>query len=167
MTGVLGMIWAQAHQGVIGRDGAMPWHVPEDLAHFRATTRGRVVLMGRATWDALPARFRPLPDRENVVLSRRPGLELPGARVVASVAEALAVVDGRDAWVIGGGQVYRAFEPAADRLEVTELDLEVDGDTLAPSVDPARWSEVAVVPEGGWAPSASGVPYRIRTYVRR
>jgi dihydrofolate reductase len=161
------MIWAQARGGVIGRDGAMPWHVPEDLAHFRATTRGHVVLMGRSTWDALPARFRPLPDRENLVLSRRPGLELPGARVVASVAEALEVVGDRDAWVIGGGQVYRALEPVADRLEVTELDLDVAGDTLAPAVDPARWSEVGVVPEHGWAPSASGVPYRVRTYARR
>lgn len=161
------MIWAQAHHGVIGRDGAMPWHVPEDLAHFRATTRGGVVVMGRATWDALPDRFRPLPDRENLVLSRRPGLDLPGARVVASVAAALDVVAGRDAWVIGGGEVYRAFEPVADRLEVTELDLPVPGDTTAPAVDPARWSLVATRPEQGWATSVSGVPHRFRTYARR
>lgn len=161
------MIWAQSRDGVIGRDGAMPWHVPEDLAHFRATTRGCVVVMGRATWDALPVRFRPLPERENVVLSRQPGLELPGARVVASVAQALDVVGGRDAWVIGGGQVYRGFEAVADRLEVTELDLEVDGDTSAPHVDPARWTVTATVPVDGWAASTSGVRHRFRTYARR
>jgi dihydrofolate reductase len=164
---VLGMVWAQAHGGVIGRDGAMPWHVPEDLAHFRALTRGHVVVMGRGTWDALPERFRPLPERENLVLSRRPGLALPGARVVASVAEALEVVGERDAWVIGGGQVYRAFEPVADRLEVTELDLDVAGDTSAPPVDAERWVEVATVPDEGWAESAAGVRHRFLTYRRR
>ncbi|WP_034227681.1 dihydrofolate reductase [Actinotalea ferrariae] len=161
------MIWAQARRGVIGRDGTMPWHVPEDLAHFRAATRGHVVVMGRATWDSLPERFRPLPDRENLVLSRRPGLRLAGARVVASVEEALDAVGGRDAWVIGGGQVYRAFEPVADRLEVTELDLDAAGDTSAPAVDPERWAEVAVEPTTGWAESTAGVRHRFRTYARR
>ncbi|WP_304522451.1 dihydrofolate reductase [Actinotalea sp. Marseille-Q4924] len=161
------MVWAEAHGGVIGRDGAMPWHVPEDLAHFRGLTRGHVVVMGRGTWDALPERFRPLPDRENLVLTRRAGLELPGARVAASVTQALDVVGDRDAWVIGGGQVYRAFEPVADRLEVTELDVDVEGDTTAPAVDPARWRLVATVPAEGWALAVSGVPYRFRSYVRR
>lgn len=166
MTGVLGMIWAQATGGVIGKDGTMPWHVPEDLAHFRTTTRGHAVVMGRTTWEALPERFRPLPDRENVVLSRRPGLALPGARVVTSVGEVLDLAAGREAWVIGGGQVYRAFEPAADRLVVTEIDLDVDGDTWAPVVDPSRWAEVPVGGHG-WATSTSGARYRFRTYARR
>lgn len=164
---MLGMIWAQARGGVIGRDGTMPWHVPEDLAHFRATTRGHVVVMGRATWDALPERFRPLPDRENVVLSRRPGLRLPGAQVVGSVEAVPALAAGRQAWVIGGGQVYRAFEPVADRLVVTDIDLAVDGDTWAPDVDAARWAEVSTDPPDGWATSTSGARYRIRTLVRR
>jgi dihydrofolate reductase len=161
------MIWAQARDGVIGRDGAMPWHVPEDLAHFRATTRGHAVVMGRATWDALPERFRPLPDRENVVLSRRPGLRLLGARVVGSVEEVLDLAAGRETWVIGGGQVYRAFEPVADRLVVTDIDLDVDGDTWAPAVDPARWTELSTDPADGWATSTTGARFRIRTLVRR
>jgi len=163
----LGLIWAQTPAGVIGADGDLPWHLPEDQARFRRLTLGTPVVMGRATWDSLPERFRPLPGRENVVLTRSPGWSAPGARVVTSVADAERVLAGRDAWVVGGGQVYAAFVDRADRLEVTEVDLDVPGDAVAPPVDPGRWVAVAADPAAGWHTSATGLRYRYLSYRRR
>ena len=108
----LALVWAQTPTGIIGRDGTLPWHVPEDMAHFRDLTRGHPVIMGRATWASLPPRFRPLPGRDNIVLTRTPGFEAAGALVVHGIDEALRLVGDRDAWVIGGGEVYAAVPPA-------------------------------------------------------
>lgn len=163
----LGLIWAQTPAGVIGADGGIPWRLPEDQVRFRRLTTGHVVLMGRATWDSLPERVRPLPGRENVVLTRSPGWTAPGATVVGSVAEAARALAGRDAWVVGGGQVYAAFLDAADRLEVTEVHLNVPGDALAPPVDPAAWRQVGRQADDGWHTSTTGVPYRYLSYLRR
>jgi dihydrofolate reductase len=162
----LALVWAQTSDGVIGRDGALPWHVPEDMAHFRALTSGHPVVMGRATWESLPPRFRPLPGRENIVLSRTPGYVADGARVVTTMAAALELVAGREAWVIGGGAVYEAAIGHADRLEVTEIDDMVAGDTYAPVID-AGWTLVAREPAAGWHTSAAeGVRYRFSSYGR-
>lgn len=171
----LGLIWAQAGAadggpGVIGRDGGLPWHLPEDLAHFRELTTGRPVVMGRATWDSLPPRFRPLPGRTNIVLSRRTGATAAGATVVPDVATGLALAGGGPAWVIGGAQVYAATIALADRLEVTEIDTVVDGDARAPRID-ATWRRVAVEPGArgrapGWRTSSTGLRYRFVTYER-
>ena len=131
------MVWAQARDGVIGADGALPWHLPEDLARFRRLTLGSTVVMGRRTWESLPDRFRPLPGRTNVVLTSDPGWSADGASRAGSVGE---VLDDHDSlWVIGGGAVYTAFLPHADRLVVTEVDLKVDGDTWAPTIGP-EWT---------------------------
>jgi dihydrofolate reductase len=151
---VVGLIWAQARNGVIGRDGTLPWHLPEDLAHFRAVTTGATVVMGRHTWESLPDRFRPLPGRRNVVLSRQPSYDAPGAEVVATLDDALA--PGADIWVIGGAAVYRAALPAADRLAVTHIDGDYDGDVTAPVIGP----EWAVSAAGDWQTSATGVRFR-------
>lgn len=106
------LVWAQSPRGVIGRDGALPWHVPEDLAHFKALTAGHPVVMGRATWESLPPRSRPLPGRTNVVLSRTAGLELPGASVATGLDDALALAaaaaGGDEIWVVGGEQSTRS-----------------------------------------------------------
>ncbi|GAA2728412.1 dihydrofolate reductase [Cellulomonas aerilata] len=161
----LGLVWAQARGGVIGHDGAMPWHVPEDLAHFREVTREHPVLMGRATWDSLPDRFRPLPGRDNLVLTRTPGWAAPGAVVVRDLADAEAALAGRDAWVIGGAQVYALLVDRADRLEVTEIDLDVPGDAFAPAVDPAVWTADAGAPSE-WRRSRTGPRYRFVRYLR-
>lgn len=162
----VGLVWAQARGGVIGSGGAMPWHLPEDGAHFRRTTSGAAVIMGRATWDSLPERFRPLPGRSNVVLSRRADLELDGATVVRSLDAALevaAVVSPGRVWVIGGGEVYREAVARADLLVVTEIDTEVEGDTLAPEIG-AGWSAAPVVDEKtdpeGWTVSTTGLRFR-------
>jgi dihydrofolate reductase len=161
----LGLVWAQTPSGVIGLDGALPWHLPEDLAHFREVTDGHPVVMGRATWLSLPERFRPLPGRENVVLSRDPGFVAHGARVAASLPEALDLVvpDDAEVWVIGGAAVYAAALPLADRLEVTEVDLDVAGDAFAPAIDPADWDTVS----GPWLTSRSGLRYRFCSSVPR
>jgi len=121
----VGMVWAQARDGVIGRDGGLPWHLPEDLALFRQLTTGGTVVMGRRTWESLPERFRPLPGRTNVVLTSDRGWSADGARTAASVEQVLA--DHGSFWVIGGGEVYAAFLPHADRLVVTDVDTVVAG----------------------------------------
>ena len=179
----LALVWAQTADGVIGRDGTLPWHLPEDLARFRRLTAGHAVLMGRRTWESLPERMRPLPDRRNVVLSRDPRFLAAGAEVVGSLEAGLLVAgDDAEVWVIGGAALFAEAIDRADRLEVTDVDLVVDGDTHAPVVDPARWREVpsegAVQagapagrtgverPEPAWEVSRTGTRYRFRSYVR-
>ena len=160
------LIWAQTSSGIIGRDGTLPWHVPEDMAHFRDLTRGHPVVMGRGTWDSLPPRFRPLPDRDNIVLTRDPQFEAAGALVAHDVHEALRRVENRDAWVVGGGEIYALFLPLADRVERTLVSLDVGGDTRAPVLDPLEWKRAE--PEGPWlVSSAAGTRYRFESYVRR
>ena len=162
----IGLIWAEAHDGVIGAHGGMPWHVPEDLAHFKATTLGVPVVMGRRTWESFPARFRPLPGRRNIVVTRQDGWEDAGAERSASLEAALALAgedEPESIWVIGGGELYREAMRYADRLEVTELDVEVDGDTRAP--DRTGWTP-AEDGQGEWATSVSGIRYRFLTLVR-
>ncbi|MFT4052401.1 MAG: dihydrofolate reductase [Microbacterium sp.] len=161
----MGLIWAEAHGGVIGRSNTLPWHVPEDMAHFRAVTTGAPVIMGRLTWDSFPARFRPLPGRRNIVVTRSAEWAEAGAERAGSLDEALALVaEAPEAWVIGGGQLYREAIARADVLEVTELDLAVDGDAFAP--DRSGWRVTHVEPAEGWALSRTGVPYRFLTLVR-
>ncbi|MCK6212386.1 dihydrofolate reductase [Georgenia sp. EYE_87] len=163
---MLGLIWAQAHDRVIGAHGTMPWHLPEDLRHFRSTTSGATVVMGRATWESLDPRYRPLPGRRNIVLSRRPGFVADGAETATTLDEALAMAGDGDVWVIGGGQLYAESIDRADRLEVTDIDLAVDGDTRAPVVDDREWEVAAADPDRGWHASAGGLRYRFTTLVR-
>ena len=122
-TSQLGLIWAQARGGVIGADGGMPWHLPEDMARFKSLTLGHPVVMGRKTWESIPPRFRPLVDRRNIVVTRDESFVAPGAEVAHSVDAALALA-GPEAWVMGGAQLYAATIALADRLEVTEIDVE-------------------------------------------
>lgn len=161
--GEVSLIWAQARGGVIGADGALPWELPEDLKLFRARTVGSTVVMGRRTWESLPDRFRPLPGRTNVVLTTDPAWSAEGARRAAGVAEALDAPGS--VWVIGGGAVYAAFLPLADRLVVTEVDLEVPGDTWAPEIGP-EWHRVGRAPQEGWSHSSSGLRYAVSEYER-
>jgi dihydrofolate reductase len=157
------LIWAQARGGVIGADGALPWQLPEDMALFRRLTTGSTVVMGRRTWESLPERFRPLPGRTNVVLTCDREWSADGAARAGSVPEVLSEHDGL--WVIGGGAVYAAFLPHADRLVVTEVDLQVDGDTWAPAIGPG-WTRTARTPDDGWATSTTGLRYTVSEYAR-
>lgn len=158
----IGLIWAQTPDGVIGANNTIPWRVPEDMAHFKTVTMGHPVVMGRKTWDSLPPRFRPLPGRRNIVVSRDPAWSGDGAEHAGSVAEALEMTAPADTWVIGGGEIYRAAMDYATILVVTEVDLAIEGDAYAPRPN-GNW---AVTAEEPWQQSDSGTRYRYRTYTR-
>ena len=155
----VGLIWAEAQGGVIGAEGGMPWNVPEDLAHFKEKTLGAPVIMGRKTWDSLPERFRPLPGRANIVITRQQDWTEEGVTRAATVTD--AVRGHEKVWIIGGAEIFRLVIADADRLEVTELDLAVAGDAYAPSK--AGWR---LVDEGEWQTSRSGVRFRFLGYER-
>ena len=159
----LGLILARARNGVVGKDGAMPWHLPEDLAHFRKITTGCPVIMGRKTWDSLPPRFRPLPGRANIVITRQGDWQADGATRAASLSQALSECGhAPQAWVIGGAEIWAQALPLADTAEVTEIEAEFEGDVFAPHFD-ARWQEVARERHQ----SASGLTFSFATYRRR
>ena len=156
----LGLIYARARTGVIGKSGGLPWHLPEDLAHFKRVTMGCPVIMGRKTWDSLPERFRPLPGRTNIVVTRRPDWNASGASRAASLSEAMALCgDQAQAWVIGGAQLYAQALALADTAEVTEIDSDFEGDVFAPELG-AQWEEVARETHT----SASGLTFSFATY---
>jgi dihydrofolate reductase len=146
----LHLIFARTRQGVIGRNNTLPWHLPQDLAHFKRCTLGCPVIMGRKTWDSLPPRFRPLPGRANVVVTRQPdwvgtsaAADGRAALRAESLEQALQLCgDAPDVWIIGGAQLYALAEPLASTAIVTELDLDVEGDAFAPTLGPA-WIETA------------------------
>ena len=157
----LGLIWAQATSGVIGRDGGIPWRLPEDQARFKELTMGHAVVMGRLTWESLPAKVRPLPGRRNVVVTRQAGYAAEGAQVVRSFDDALT---GDDTWVIGGAQIYALALPIATRCEVTEVEIDLprrDADAVAPVLDES-WLGTT----GDWLTSGSGLRYRFDSYLR-
>jgi dihydrofolate reductase len=151
------MVWAQTPNRVIGADGTMPWHLPEDLAHFRELTLGHPVIMGRRTWDSFPERYRPLPGRTNIVVSRRQqtadAMREAGAVVVPGFQEALAAAtesDGLDlVWVIGGATLYEQALDVASLAEITVIETDVPGDTYAPELD-GRWERTALDQHEGY-----------------
>ncbi len=137
------LIAAMARGRVIGRGNALPWHLPEDMVHFRAATRGHPVIMGRKTWDSLPKRFRPLPGRRNIVLTRKSAWQSPGAEALPSLAASLAATAAAErVFVIGGAELYAAALPLADTLMLTEIDADIEGDTRFPTFDGLGFVEV-------------------------
>jgi dihydrofolate reductase len=145
---------------VIGRDGGLPWRLPSDMKHFKELTTGGTVVMGRRTWESIPERFRPLPERRNIVLSTRATFD--GAETFSSLESALAAA-GTDAYIIGGGATYAETLPLADRVYATEIASAVEGDTFFPALDPGEWlvsSEAPPVAENGHE-------FTIRVYDRR
>ena len=137
------IVVAMARNGVIGIENRLPWHLPEDLKHFKALTTGHAVIMGRKTWESLPAKFRPLPDRLNIVVTRDAAYRAAGATVVHSLPAAVAAAGARTAFVIGGAEIYAQALPLATRLEVTEVDADVGGDAFFPALDKDYWQETA------------------------
>jgi dihydrofolate reductase len=137
----LNLIFARARHGVIGHNNTLPWHLPEDLAHFKQTTLGQPVVMGRKTWESLPPKFRPLPGRTNIVVTRQTDWHAEGAVVAHSMEEAIKQCPANaQVWVIGGAEVYAQAMPWATRAVVTEIDADFEGDAFAPSFD-ATWQE--------------------------
>ena len=155
------LIWAQSASGVIGRDGGIPWRLSEDQARFKELTMGHTVLMGRRTWESLPAKVRPLPGRRNVVLTRQADYAADGAEVMTLLDD---VLTDSVVWVIGGADIYALTLPHATRCEVTEVDLPMprqDADAVAPVLD-ENW----LAEEGDWQVSSSGLRYRFSSYRR-
>jgi dihydrofolate reductase len=156
----LHLIYARARNGTIGKDGQMPWHLPEDLAHFKRVTLGQPVIMGRKTWDSLPARFRPLPGRVNIVITRQSNWRCEGALRAASMDDAMHLCgDVPDAWIMGGAEIYRQAEPLACTAVVTEIDADFEGDAFAPTLT-SGWQEV----QRERHTSASGLGFAFVTY---
>lgn len=131
---------AVSRNGVIGRNGGLPWHISTDLKRFKAITMGKPVIMGRKTWESLPK--KPLPGRLNIVITRQKNYRAEGATVVADMPSALAAAgEVGEVCVIGGGEVFEMFLAQTDRIYLTEVDLEVDGDAFFPSIDLKQWTE--------------------------
>ncbi len=158
------LVAALARGGVIGRDNTIPWQLPEDLQRFKELTTGHPVVMGRRTWESLPDRFRPLPGRRNVVVTRNDAWHADGAERAPTLHDALELLDEADpVFVIGGAELYASALPLADELLLTEIDLEVSGDTLFPEVDEELFVEVAREPHV----AADGTRFAFVRYRRR
>ena len=158
----VGLVYARARNGVIGKGGVLPWHLPEDLAHFKHVTMGAPVIMGRKTWESLPPRFRPLPGRRNVVVTRQADWHAEGANRAASLDQALAHCAGEpQVWVIGGAEILAQAMDVADVAEITEIDRVFDGDVFAPPLG-AGWTEVKRERHH----SSAGFDYSFVTYTR-
>ena len=149
MTAMVAMIAAVGANGVIGSDGEIPWRLPSDFAHFKRTTLGKPLIMGRKTFESIG---KPLPGRTNIIVTRQPGYAAEGALVASSLAEALerarevAAADGADEIMIGGGgEIYREAMPLAERLYVTHVDASPDGDAWFPSIEPSNWEVETVL----------------------
>jgi len=142
----LALIWAMSRNRTIGRNNALPWHLPEDLKYFKQVTMGKPIIMGRKTWESIG---RPLPGRSNIVISRDPSYRAEGVKIVHSLveaialAESIALIDGVDeAVVIGGAQIYALALPLAQRLYMTQVHAEVEGDAFFPQFDLTQWEEL-------------------------
>lgn len=181
----IGMIWGQTAAGVIGAAGDIPWYVPEDFLHFKKNTLGSPVVMGRATWDSLPEKNRPLPGRLNIVVTRNPEWAAEGATVAHSLTEAIALAAeaarinqaahdagpdvARDAdaaqtvWIIGGQQLFQEGAAIAHRIERSIIDVEVSGDTFAPKLGP-EW--LLKENDTEWLTSKNGTRYRHEQLLR-
>ena len=167
----INLIWAQAHNRIIGNKGSMPWHLPEDLAHLKRTTLGCPIIMGRKTWDSLPPQFRPLPGRTNVVITRQADWRENGALSANNLHEALSICEHMNiildpspeqVWVIGGAQIYAEALPFAKRVIVTEIDCDFEGDAFAPQLG-ADWEETAREAHV----SKTGLGFSFVTYARK
>ena len=156
----ISLLVAVASNGVIGRDGRMPWHLPEDLKRFKALTMGHAIVMGRKTFDSIG---RLLPGRRSIIVTRQPGYRVDGATVVHSLDAAIAAAsDDDEVFVIGGGEIYAAALPLADRLHMTEIASSADGDVRFPPIDRSQWREVAREPHR----SADGTAFDFVIYDR-
>ena len=167
------IIAAVAKNRVIGRDNQLIWNIPEDMAHFKALTSGQTVIMGRKTWESLPPRFRPLPDRRNIVISRQPDFVAPGAELANSLEAGLGLA-ASDAlvFIIGGAEIYQQAMALANRLEITEVALTPEGDSWFPEI--TTTTETTAGPGVNWEktakttpPSQTGTGFSFVTYRRK
>ena len=162
-TPIISLIWAVARNGVIGKGNTLPWRLPADLRYFRACTTGHPIIMGRKNYEDIG---KPLPGRRNIVVTRQPAYTAPGCTVVHSVEQALAAAGAEEeVFVIGGADIYRQTLDAADRLYITEIDADIEGDTYFPEFDRRLWREVRR--EGHAADASNPYPYSFVLLERR
>lgn len=178
----IAMIWAETSAGIIGDGNDMPWYLPEDLTHFKDATVGHPVVMGRTSWEALGDKYRPLPGRENFVVTRKSDYQAPGGHVHSSIPDAIRAAaefakttnDSNTVWILGGGQVYAQCMPIADRVVITEIDMVAPDrfQVYAPAMDEEQFQ----VESSEWMVSEKGHPvdeepnglrYRFRTWTRK
>jgi len=159
---VITLIWAQGENGVIGRDNALPWRIPADMAYFRRETVGKTVVMGRKTWESFGS--KPLKDRKNIVLTRDVSYTADGADVVHSIEDALSAADGEEVMIIGGSEIYALSLPIADRLRVTRVRESFEGDAVFPTVDWSSW--LLVSSEEGIRDEKNVYRYEFEVYER-
>ena len=144
---VISLIAAVARNRAIGKDGQLLWHIPEDLRYFREVTQGKTVVMGRKTWESLPEKFRPLPGRKNIVLSRQQDYVAKGAILVFTIEEILdAISQDEEIFIIGGAELYRLFLPLAHKIYLTEVDGDYHADAFFPDFSSQEWTEVSRKP---------------------
>jgi len=141
---IISMIAALTKNRVIGKNNDLPWKLPDDMKFFMETTKGHHVILGRKNYDSIPPRFKPLPNRTNIVVTRQKNFHAPGCIVVDSVEKGLKIAkenNEREAFIIGGAEIYKLGLPYADRLYLTEIDADIDGDTYFPKIDETKWRE--------------------------
>lgn len=139
---MISLIAAISQNNCIGKNGTLPWHLPEDMQHFKKITSGKTVFMGRKTWESIPDKFRPLPGRKNAVITRQEKYSVPdGVEIYASIDAALKHLRDEDVCVIGGGEIYTQTIAKADTLYITHVDQDVDGDAFFPEIDMTIWKE--------------------------
>ena len=161
---MISLIAAVAGNRAIGKNNQLLWHLPEDMRHFRETTRGKPVIMGRNTWESLPDAFRPLPGRLNIVVSRNPAYQASGATLASSLEEAIRKAgDAVEVFVIGGAELYRQALPLADRLYLTAIEESFDGDVFFPELPAGDWEEISRKPQQG----TTGLRFSFVVYRRR
>lgn len=161
---LIGMIWAESKNHVIGVNNALPWHLPEDLKHFQEVTKNQAVIMGRKTWESLPERFRPLPDRLNIVVSREFHENGVNTMWVSSVQDALLVARSsgvQEVWFIGGAMLYNEALPFVNILQRTVVNVEVEGDVFMPIID----EKFVLVSSSDEMVSKTGLGYVFETYL--
>ncbi|MCE2994492.1 MAG: dihydrofolate reductase [Cyclobacteriaceae bacterium] len=143
---IISLIAARTKNGVIGKNNDLPWHLPDDMKYFMQTTSTHYVVMGRKNYDSIPEKFRPLPNRTNIVVTRQVGFTAPKCIVVHSLADAIQLGESNtqhELFIIGGAEIYQLAMPFANRLYLTEIQTELEGDTFFPFFDPKDWKEVS------------------------
>jgi len=146
------IIAAMAQNNCIGKNGALPWRIPEDLKRFKELTSGHPIIMGRKTWESIPEKFRPLPLRKNIVITRTENYALPeGVERASSLEDAISQHETQNPFIIGGAEIYALAMPHATHLEITHVDQVVEGDAFFPPIDPLHWRETSRATHDGFA----------------
>ncbi|MFY8037137.1 MAG: dihydrofolate reductase [Cyclobacteriaceae bacterium] len=143
---IISLIAARTQNGVIGKNNDLPWHLPDDMKYFMQTTSSHYVVMGRKNYDSIPEKFRPLPNRTNIVVTRQVGFSAPKCTVVHTLTDAITLAEKnnqQELFIIGGSEIYQLAMPYASRLYLTEIQTELEGDTFFPSFDKTEWRETS------------------------